>query len=321
MWPFPVFTSAALALILERLLGYPKPVYAAIGHPVEWIGKLITKLDGELNKAEAPAWDNRLRGLAALAVLLAAALIPSWLIAKFLSQISLGWIVEPLIATAFLAHRSLREHMEAVHRDLGLSIEDGRRAVSMIVGRDPASLDESGVTRAALESLAENSSDGVVAPALWYALLGLPGIVLYKAINTADSMIGHRSERYRDFGWASAKLDDLVNLPASRISALLYAGAAAWESKANGKLVLAAIWRDAPKHVSPNAGWPEAALAAGLGLKLGGPRSYAGRMVDLPWMGEGRSGLNRHDLLAGLRLYARAMTLLFLLLLVCAAFS
>jgi len=321
MWPFPVFTSAALALILERLLGYPKPVYAAIGHPVEWIGKLITKLDGELNKAEAPAWDNRLRGLAALAVLLAAALIPSWLIAKFLSQISLGWIVEPLIATAFLAHRSLREHMEAVHRDLGLSIEDGRRAVSMIVGRDPASLDESGVTRAALESLAENSSDGVVAPALWYALLGLPGIVLYKAINTADSMIGHRSERYRDFGWASAKLDDIVNLPASRLSGLLYAGAAAWESKQHGKAALAIMRRDARKHVSPNAGWPEAAFAAGLGLKLGGPRSYGGRSVDLPWMGEGRSDLNRHDILAGLRLYARAMTLLLLLALACAVVS
>jgi len=321
MWPFPVFLSAALALIFERLAGYPKRFHAAIGHPVEWMGKLITRLDTTLNGPQASTAEGRLRGLAALALLLAATFFPAWLIAKLLSQVSFGWIFEVLIATTFLAHCSLREHIEAVYRNLGHSIEDGRLAVSKIVGRDPAHLDESGVTRAALESLAENSSDGVVAPALWYALLGLPGIVVYKAINTADSMIGHRSERYRHFGWASAKLDDLVNLPASRISALLYAGAAAWESKANGKLVLAAIWRDAPKHVSPNAGWPEAALAAGLGLKLGGPRSYAGRMVDLPWMGEGRSGLNRHDLLAGLRLYARAMTLLFLLLLVCAAFS
>ncbi len=321
MWPFPVFLAAALALFLERLAGYPNRLHAAIGHPVEWMGLLITKLDTALNDPQAQIAEGKLRGLAALALLLALTFLPAWLVAKLLSQSSFGWIIEALIATAFLAHRSLREHIETVYRNLGHSIEDGRLAVSRIVGRDPAQLNESGVTRAALESLAENSSDGVVAPALWYALLGLPGIVVYKAINTADSMIGHRSERYCNFGWAAARLDDLVNLPASRISGLLYAGAAAWESTANGKLVLAAMWRDAPKHVSPNAGWPEAALAAGLGLKLGGPRSYNGRKVDLPWMGEGRGNLNRHDLSAGLRLYARAMTLLFLLMLVCAAFS
>lgn len=321
MWPFPVIGSAALALIVERFAGYPKAVHAAIGHPVEWMGKLITKLDTTLNNPQAPKVEGRLRGLAALAVLLVAAFIPSWLIAKALSQSSLGWIVESLIATAFIAHRSLREHMETVHRSLGQSIEDGRHAVSMIVGRDPAHLDESGVTRAALESLAENSSDGVVAPALWYALLGLPGIVLYKAINTADSMVGHKSERYRHFGWAAAHLDDLVNLPASRLSGFLYAGAAAWESKEHGKAALAAMWRDAPNHVSPNAGWPEAALAAGLGLKLGGPRSYGGQRVELPWMGDGRGDLNRHDILAGLRLYDRAMTLLLLLAVACVVVS
>ncbi|MBC8038889.1 MAG: cobalamin biosynthesis protein CobD [Rhizobiales bacterium] len=321
MWPFPVFASAALALIAERFIGYPKRVHEAIGHPVEWMGKLISKLDATLNNPQAPTLENRLRGLAALAVLLAAAFVPSWLIAKLLSQSSLGWIVESLIATAFIAYRSLREHMEAVHRGLGQSIEEGRRAVSLIVGRDPGQLDESGVTRAALESLGENSSDGIVAPVLWYAIFGLPGIVLYKAINTADSMIGHRSERYRDFGWAAAKLDDLVNLPASRLSGLLYAAAGAWESKEHGKAALAAMWRDGPKHVSPNAGWPEAALAAGLGLKLGGPRSYGGRRVELPWMGDGRDNLNRHDITAGLRLYAHAMTLLLLLAVACVVVS
>ena len=321
MWPFPVFGSAALAIIVERFVGYPKAVHAAIGHPVEWAGKLITKLDVTLNNPQAPMWEGRLRGLAALIILLAAAFIPSWLIAKILSQSSLGWIVESLIATAFIAHRSLREHMDAVHAALGQSIEEGRQAVSMIVGRDPAQLDESGVTRAALESLAENSSDGIVAPALWYALLGLPGIVLYKAINTADSMIGHKSERYRHFGWAAAHLDDLVNLPASRLSGFLYAGAAAWESKEHGKAAFAAMWRDAPNHISPNAGWPEAALAAGLGLKLGGPRSYNGQRVELAWMGDGRGDLNRHDILAALRLYGRAMTLLLLLTVACVVVS
>jgi adenosylcobinamide-phosphate synthase len=321
MWPFPVFGSAALALSVERFVGYPKAVHAGIGHPVEWLGKLIAKLDQTSNDPRASPVEGKLRGLAALAVLLVAAFIPSWLIAKLLSQSNFGWIIESLIATAFLAHRSLREHMEAVRRGLGLSIEEGRHAVSMIVGREPGQLDESGVTRAALESLAENSSDGVVAPALWYALLGLPGIVLYKAINTADSMIGHKSERYLNFGWAAARLDDLVNLPASRLSGLLYAGAAAWGSKERGKAALAAMWRDGPKHVSPNAGWPEAALAAGLGLKLGGPRTYGGLRVELPWMGEGRSDLNRHDITPGLRLYARAMALLLLLAVACVVVS
>jgi adenosylcobinamide-phosphate synthase len=318
MWHFPVFASAALALLVERFIGYPQAVHTAIGHPVEWIGKLIARLDAALNAPQASLLEGRLRGLAALALLLLAALIPSWPIAKALSQWSLGWIVEALLATAFIAQHSLRQHVKAVYRDLGQSLEQGRGAVSRIVGRDPAGLDESGVTRAALESLAENTSDGIVAPVFWYALLGLPGLVLYKVINTADSMIGHKTERHINFGWAAARLDDLVNLPCSRLTGLLFAGAAGWHSKQHFKTALAAMWRDAPKHVSPNAGWPEAALAAGLGLKLGGPRSYNGRRVDLAWMGDGRGGLMRHDIRAGLRLYGRALTLLFLLALVCA---
>jgi adenosylcobinamide-phosphate synthase len=188
----------------------------------------------------------------------------------------------------------------------------------MIVGRDLPQLDESGVTKAALESLAENTSDGIVAPVLWYALLGLPGIVMYKAINTADSMIGHRSERYIYFGWAAARLDDLVNLPASRLTGLLFAGATAWTDRERGKVAWHAMWRDAPKHNSPNAGWPESALAASLGVKFGGPRSYQGQLVNLPWMGEGRETLNRDDIRKGLRLYGTAMTFLLLLVAFCA---
>jgi adenosylcobinamide-phosphate synthase len=157
-----------------------------------------------------------------------------------------------------------------------------------------------------------------VAPVLWYALLGLPGIAIYKAINTADSMIGHKSERYIYFGWAAARLDDLVNLPASRLTGLLFAGAAAWADKERGKIALQAMWRDAPKHNSPNAGWPESALAASLGVKFGGPRSYEGSRVDLPWMGEGREILNRDDIRKGLRLYGRAMTYFLCLGALCA---
>ena len=310
MWPFPVFGAAALALLVERLVGYPKILHAAIGHPVEWMGWYLERLEALLNAPGA----TRLRGIAALALLLVTVFVPAWAIARALPH----WSLEALLATVFIAQRSLREHVEAVYSGLVRSLEDGRQAVSQIVGRDPAVLDESGVSRAALESLAENASDGIVAPVIWYALLGLPGIALYKAINTADSMIGHKTERYLNFGWAAARLDDLVNLPASRLTGFLFAFASAWISKERCKSALETMWRDAAKHQSPNAGWPEAALAGGLGLKLGGPRFYDGAVADLAWMGDGRHQLTRDDIVAGLKLYRRAMTLLFLLVLVLA---
>ena len=262
--------------------------------------------------------EARLRGVAALTALLLIVTIPAILVSAFLSTFRFGWIIEALLATSLIAQHSLHEHASAVGKGLDISLAEGRKAVSQIVGRDPAQLDESGIVKAALESLAENTSDGIVAPVLWYALLGLPGIVVYKAINTADSMIGHRSERYVYFGWAAARLDDLVNLPASRLTGLLFASAAAWTDRERGKTVLSVMWRDAPKHNSPNAGWPESALAASLSVKFGGPRSYEGSKVDLPWMGEGRELLIRDDIRKGLRLYGRAMTFLFCLGLLCA---
>jgi adenosylcobinamide-phosphate synthase len=316
MWPFPAFAGAALALIIERWTGYPKSVQDRIGHPVEWLGRLIAMLDVRFNTAEAKPLEGKARGALALALLLAAALIPAWLASNVLAALPLGWIAEALLATAFIAQHALRAHVRAVADGLGLSLAEGRKTVAHIVGRDPAELDESGIARAALESLAENTSDGIVAPAFYYALLGLPGLVLYKTINTADSMIGHKSERYLHFGWAAARLDDLVNLPCSRLAGLLFATAAGWQAAENFKTTIVVMWRDAPKHVSPNAGWPEAALAAGLGIRLGGPRSYAGRKVDLAWMGDGRSDLDRGDIRDGLRLYGRALTSLLLLALV-----
>ena len=314
----PHFAAAALALLAERIFGYPKPLYRLAGHPVEWIGYLLAKLEIMLYDSDAEPLTARLRGVAALVALLLIVAIPAVLISTFLSTFGSGWIIEALLATTLIAQQSLHEHVSAVGKGLDISLAEGRRAVSMIVGRDPAQLDESGVVKAALESLAENASDGIVAPELWYALLGLPGIVMYKAINTADSMIGHRSERYIYFGWAAARLDDLVNLPASRLTGLLFASAAAWNDKERGKIALRAMWRDAPKHNSPNAGWPESALAASLGVKFGGPRSYEGSRVDLPWMGEGRETLNRDDIRKGLRLYGHAMTFLFCVGLFCA---
>ncbi len=208
------FAAAALALFVERLFGYPAALQRHIGHPVEWAGKLLARLELLFYDAEADPLQARLRGVATLLALLLLTTIPAAVVANLLSGFRFGWLVEALLATTLLAQHSLYEHVSAVGKGLDISLNEGRKAVALIVGRDPAALDESGVTKAALESLAENTSDGIVAPVLWYALLGLPGLVAYKAINTADSMIGHKSERYFYFGWAAARLDDLVNLPA-----------------------------------------------------------------------------------------------------------
>ncbi|WP_373502013.1 adenosylcobinamide-phosphate synthase CbiB [Aestuariivirga sp.] len=306
-WPVLQFGSAALALVVERFVGYPGQVYDRISHPVVWIGKLIGWLDDTLNVPGVKPKEGRLRGVIALSLLVAAAFVPAYLAASLLEGWRIGWIIEALLATSLIAQKSMRDHVMDVYRAFGTSLADARRAVGMIVGRDPAQLDESGISKAALESLAENTSDGIVAPVLWYALLGLPGIAVYKAINTADSMIGHKSEKYLHFGWAAARLDDLVNLPASRLTGVLFAAT----QPSRFDEIIRVMRRDAPKHGSPNAGWPEAAMAAALGLKFGGPRTYQGEPVDLPWMGEGRASMDRQDIKRGLKLFSRAMWLLF----------
>jgi adenosylcobinamide-phosphate synthase len=306
MWPAPAFASTALALLAERYFGYPKALYRRIGHPVTWMGALLTQLETRLNTRAAEPQAGRLRGVAALAGLLAASLLPAWLVVMALIALPGGWVIEAFLATAFIAQKSMVDHVRAVRVALDSSLPEARRAVSMIVGRDPAQLDESGIARAALESLAENASDGIVAPAFWYAVGGFPALVAYKAINTADSMIGHKTDRYLYFGWAAARLDDLVNLIPARLCGLLFAAA-------GGNVIgcLKAMWRDAPKHKSPNAGWPESSFAEALGLQFGGPRSYAGEVVNLPTMGAGRAALTRFDIDGGLTLFDRAMWLLF----------
>lgn len=310
-WPVLVFGRAAWALLIERFAGYPQPVFDRISHPVVWIGRLITELDNHLNRKGVSPQEGRLRGMVAVAILIAAAFIPAYLLSRPLSNWPLGWLAEAVLATTLIAQKSLQDHVIAVYDGLGRSLAEGRQKVSLIVGRDPAQLDEAGVAKAALESLAENASDGIVAPVMWYALLGLPGIAVYKAINTADSMIGHKSEKYQWFGWAAARLDDVVNLPASRLTGYLFAAAA----PSRFRETVEVMKRDAPKHQSPNAGWPEAAMAAALGLRFGGPRSYNGEMVDLPYMGEGREAITRDDIRRGLRLLSKAMWMLLLVLL------
>ncbi|CDZ42440.1 adenosylcobinamide-phosphate synthase CbiB [Neorhizobium galegae] len=307
-----MFLLAFFALIVERIFGYPDWLFRRIGHPVTWIGALISRLDRDLNRESDDFSTRKRKGVFALLALLGITVLLGLVIEYDLRMIPLGPILLVLIAASLPAQKSLETHVEAVAtalRDGGL--EAGRKAVSKIVGRDPEKLDEAAVCRAAIESLAENFSDGVVAPAFWMGIGGLAGGVGYKAANTADSMIGHRSPRYEAFGWAAARFDDLINLPASRLSALLFVVAAGFIDRASPGNAIRAIRRDARHHRSPNAGWPEAAMAGALGIALAGPRSYGGQMIEARFMGEGgRSELTYDDIRRALKLARVADALL-----------
>ncbi len=290
--------TALLALVLERVIGYPQGLVDRIGHPVIWMGRLISLLDARLNNR------TRGRGVLALVLLLAATALATVPLVLALRSIPFGWVIEAILATSLLAQKSLRDAVQAVAVALTHSLPEGRTAVSHIVGRDPQALDEAGVARAAIESLAESTSDGVIAPLFFLIVGGLPGIALYKAVNTADSMIGHKTERHLRFGWASARFDDLLNLIPARLTALLIAGAAFFVRDAHPEKAWSTALADAGKHQSPNAGWPEAAFAGALDFRLGGPRSYDGELVDLPSFGTGRSDLGPADIERALGLYA-----------------
>nr|CAD6596000.1 cobalamin biosynthesis protein CobD [Rhizobium sp. TCK] len=306
---------AFLALLTERIFGYPDWVYRLIGHPVTWIGKLISALDARWNREGDTPSHRRLWGIFALAVVLAVVVSLSLLLESLLLAVPFGFILVVLVAASLPAQRSLEQHVEAVAAAMEMGgLPAGRRSVSMIVGRDPENLDSPSVCRAAIESLAENFSDGIVAPAFWLGVGGLAGGVAYKAINTADSMIGHRTDRHEAFGWASARFDDLVNLPSSRLSGVLFVAAAYLVPGASPARAIAAIRRDARHHRSPNAGWPEAAMAGALGIALAGPRSYGGHMIDARFMGEGgRIDVNASDIRRALRLARVADALLIVI--------
>jgi adenosylcobinamide-phosphate synthase len=298
---------AFAAAVLEATIGYPAPLYLAIGHPVTWMGRWLAWLEAGLNRADATSATRRAAGALTLCLYLAPVALISWAAARFgASGGALGFALLALLAASLPAQRSLGVHVSAVAEGLDVSLDEGRVAVAKIVGRNPEVLDEAGVARAAIESLAENFSDGVVAPILWIALGGLVGGALYKAMNTADSMIGHRDERHKAFGWAAARLDDLVNLPASRLAALWLILAAALTSGASAREAARAIWRDASHHRSPNAGWPEAAMAGALRLKLAGPRVYGETLVDDGFMGSGKRQAGAADIRRALRLFTRA---------------
>lgn len=311
-------TGAAIMLIgllTEALVGWPKSLFRAIGHPVTWIGKVIELLDDWMNVEDADTGPRRTAGaVAALAIIAFCAelaVIITWLLPE-------GWagvVAAGILAWPFLACRSLHDHVAAVAHPLAAGdIAAARTEVAMIVGRDPNQLDEAGVARAALESLAENTSDGVVAPLFWGAIFGLPGIVGYKAINTLDSMIGHRTPRHEAFGWAAARIDDIANLIPARLTGLLFAAVSGRFATA-----VAVMRRDAGNHRSPNAGWPEAAMAASLGVRLSGPRVYHDRIADEPWINGEAPDPGPEVLQRGLNLYRKTMLALAVFLAILAA--
>ena len=313
-------TLTLAALLIEAVVGYPDRLVRSIGHPVTWIGRLIRALERNCNSDTATPGRRRALGLIAVLLIVSIVAVVTLVIERGLLLLPFGLIGVGVLASALIAQRSLHEHVARVADALdNTGVTGGREAVSHIVGRDVAVLDVAGIARAAIESLAENFSDGVVAPVFWMLIAGLPGAAVYKAVNTADSMIGHRTPRYQAFGWAAACLDDLLNLPASRLSAFLIIAAASVTPRASASGAWRAVRRDAGRHRSPNAGYPEAAMAGALGLALAGPRSYGGVRVDDALMGDGRRAADAGDIRAALGLYRRADGLLIALIGVLAA--
>ena len=287
------------AMLLDAALGEPQWLWSRWPHPAVLMGRLIGWADQRVNDGAA----RRVKGVAVMAVLV----LGAWALGHMIAAIPDGGVLEVIVAAILLAQKSLVQHVQAVGDALRLSLGQGRRAVAMIVGRDTAALEEPAVARAAIESAAENLSDGVIAPAFWFLIGGLPGILIYKITNTADSMIGHRTPRHEEFGWAAARFDDLLNLIPARLTALLIALAHGW-------LDARPILRDAPLHRSPNAGWPEAAMAVVLDIALSGPRSYHGEMRDFPWVWpEGRRDIGPDAVDAAVSALWRAWALMLAL--------
>ena len=301
--PFMVLLAA---LAIDAVLGDPAALWRAVPHPVAAFGNLIGWIERRINSPDRGGATRFALGLTLTLIAVGAAGAIGWAVAWGMRGFTGGWMVEAAIAGVLIAGRGLYDHVRAVADGLEKGLETGRAAVSRIVGRDPGTLDSPAVARAAIESAAENFSDGVVAPVFWFAVLGLPGLAAYKAANTLDSMIGHRDARFEHFGKAAARLDDVLNWVPARLAGLLIAMAAV----ARAPEALRALRRDAARHRSVNAGWQEAPMAGALGLALAGPRSYGETIIDDAWMGDGRRDAAPADIRRALALYLRACVLL-----------
>ncbi len=305
--------SMLIALCIDRLFGWPDFLFRRFSHPVVGFGHLISLFESKLNKS---IWSSNLRkatGLFSLFFLVAGLASLSFLILLAIPEGPIGILVTSILVWPLIAAKSLSDHVEAVAEPLKLNdVIKARQAVSMIVGRNSNHLDSNDIARASLESLAENTSDGVTAPLFWGVVLGFPGVLIYKFVNTADSMIGYKNERYRDFGWASARFDDLVNYIPARLTSLIYA-----IISRNTLEVLHVTLRDASHHRSPNAGWPETSVATSIGVKLSGPRIYDGVETNDPWLNKDGRNPTGHDVFSGLKLFDRFLWATTFLLLLC----
>jgi len=302
----PVLLLVA-GLVVDALFGDMPAIFRYVPHPVILAGRAIAFFDRKLNRETRSEASRRERGLVTVIVLVGGAALIGLILERACRGSLAGAVLEALMIAVLVAQRSLHEHVAAVAAGLARGgLDGGREAVRQIVGRDPTSLDAHGVARAAIESLAENFSDGVVAPVFWYLLLGLPGLFAYKMANTLDSMIGHRTPRYRAFGWAAARLDDVLNTVPAPLSGVLLAVAAVFAKKGRPGHALMIMLRDGRKHHSPNAGWPESAMAGALSLALAGPRRYAEGLVADPWLGDGSARAGVSDIVRGLHLYRHA---------------
>jgi adenosylcobinamide-phosphate synthase len=297
----------AAGLAIDALFGDMPALFARIPHPIVLAGRGLAFFDRKLNREIRSEQSRRTRGIITVIVLVGGAAALGWVIEQLCRGSLAGIAIEILLIAVLVAQRSLFDHVAAVARALADGgLLAGREAVRHIVGRDPAGVDAHGVARAAIESLAENFSDGVVAPVFWYLVLGLPGLFAYKMANTLDSMIGHRTPHYLAFGWAAARFDDLANFVPARISGVLIAAAAFFAREGRPSRALLIMLRDGRKHRSLNAGWPEGAMAGALGLALAGPRRYAEGVVADPWVGEGTARAAPADIARALMIYRNA---------------
>lgn len=305
--PFDPLILLLLAMGIEAYIGEAAFIFNRIKHPIAIIGSIIGFFDDKLNRAKRPEIDRAIRGACVVIIMVSGTGGIGYGVMWLTLHTTWGWVLEALLIVTMIAARGLYNAVAQVSTGLEMGgLEGGRAAVRHIVGRDPKSLDASAIARAAIESLAENFCDAVVAPVFWYVLLGFPGIIAYKAVNTMDSMIGHRTARHRAFGFTAARLDDALNAIPARLSALIIAMAAAFVPTANPGAAIKTAVRDARKHRSFNAGWPEGAVAGALGLALAGPRNYAGEIVNDHWMGDGRARATPKDIQRALYLYAVA---------------
>jgi adenosylcobinamide-phosphate synthase len=290
-----------IAMLLDAVFGEPRMLWDRLPHPAVLMGRLVAFLDRTLNTGQ----DRKSKGVLALSLLCFTAAVIGSLLSQF------GWVIEIIVAAILLAQKSLVDHVRAVATGLRTSIEEGQFAVSMIVSRDTKDMNEAQVARSAIESAAENFSDGVIAPAFWFLVGGLPAMLVYKFVNTADSMIGYKTEKYLEFGWASARIDDLLNWIPARLSMLLIV------VFAKRSVNFRAIVSEAKRHKSPNAGWPEAAMARAINVALAGPRSYDGQLQQLPWVNErGRQTITADDVDAAVRILWRAWNLAWIAIIV-----